>query len=137
MVTLSVILFSFVSNISLAQTNTATVSTDKLDYAPGSTVIISGSGFAPFETVALLVEHVGTDPIGTDPQYHLPWTTIAKSDGTIESSWDIPIDGDAYGASYKLTADGQSSLRHAETFFSDGSTVNQWADATVPAQWKN
>lgn len=40
---------------------TATIATDQPDYAPGSTVIISGTGWQPGETVTLQVIH---DPTG-------------------------------------------------------------------------
>src|SRR5258708_38295831 len=41
--------------ISSILTLDATVSTDKADYAPGSTVIITGSGFVSSETITLQV----------------------------------------------------------------------------------
>ena len=39
-------------------TQTAAVSTDLLDYPPGSTAIITGTGFQPGETVAVCVKPV-------------------------------------------------------------------------------
>src|SRR5213594_4937521 len=41
----------------------ATVATDKLDYAPGQTVVITGSGWEPGETVVLILhEEPQLDP---------------------------------------------------------------------------
>ena len=99
---------------------TATITTDLEDYPPGATVIITGSGFQAGENVILLVEHVGEDPTGTDPETHQPWVVIADGDGNVLSSWDVPIDGDALGATFLLTADGETSGLHAEWTFTDG-----------------
>jgi hypothetical protein len=99
---------------------TATITTDLEDYPPGSTVIITGSGFQPGENVTLLVEHVGEDPDGTDPETHQPWTVVADGEGNVLTSWYVPIDGDALGATFLLTADGETSGLHAEWTFKDG-----------------
>ena len=116
-----VLIAAFAGMAMMAQAQ-ATVQTDSLDYAPGETALITGSGFQPGETVTLLVEHVGEEPTGTDPQYHKPWDVVADGDGNITSSWDVPTDGDALGATFLLTADGQSSLTHAEWIFTDANT---------------
>ena len=102
-----------------AQTSTPTVSTDKLDYPPGANAIITGKGFQPNEAVTLQVIHVGEDSMGTDGQHHQPWTISADAYGNISSQWTVPSDGDALGATFKLTADGQISLLHAEWIFTD------------------
>ncbi|MFE3849264.1 beta strand repeat-containing protein, partial [Flavobacterium sp. LB3P45] len=110
----------------------ATVSTDLLDYPPGSTAIITGFGFQAGEKVILLVEHVGVEPAGTDPQYHQPWTIVADSIGNIATSWYVPTvaEGDALGATFLLTADGQNGA-HAEWTFTDA--ANDVATVTVAA----
>ncbi|MDN3656661.1 hypothetical protein QWZ08_13535, partial [Ferruginibacter paludis] len=100
----------------------ATIKTDLLDYPPGSTAIITGTGFQPGETVTLQVIHVGDDPLGTDAAYHQPFTTVADNSGNVSSSWDVPTDGDALGATFLLTADGGSSGLHAEWTFTDANT---------------
>ena len=102
-----------------------TVTTDLLDYSPGSTAIITGAGFQAGETVTLLVEHVGEEPVGTDPQYHQPWTVVADSLGSFTSSWYVPTvaQGDALGATLLLTADGNTSLLHAEWTFTDAQQI--------------
>ncbi|SEG48301.1 beta strand repeat-containing protein, partial [Flavobacterium urumqiense] len=109
----------------------ATVSTDLLDYRPGSTAIITGSGFQAGETVILLVEHVGEEPAGTDPQYHQPWTVVADSIGNIQTSWYVPTveEGDALGATFLLTADSQSGA-HAQWTFTDAGNAND-GDGTI------
>src|SRR4051812_37670609 len=82
------------------QTSTATISTDQQDYPPGSTVIISGSGFKAFEDVTLQIKHDEADSMGTDPQYHQPWTVTTNADGNVSSTWTVPSDGDALGATF-------------------------------------
>ncbi|MEO5651110.1 MAG: MBG domain-containing protein, partial [Ginsengibacter sp.] len=109
----------------------ATITTDLLDYPPGSTAIINGTGFQPGETVTLQVVHTDGDSLGTDPQYHQPFTAIANVNGNVSSSWFVPNDGDALGATLLLTADGVSSGRHAETTFTDA--IN-FKDETLSAQ---
>ena len=103
----------------------ATVLTDLLDYPPGSTAIITGSGFQAGETVILLVEHVGEEPMGTDPQYHQPWIVVADSIGNIATSWYVPTveEGDALGATLLLTADGQTA-GHAKSTFTNTARMN-------------
>ena len=114
-----VIINLFFTGVAFGQ---ATVSTDLLDYPPGATAIITGSGFQAGETVTLLVVHTGDNPLGTDEEYHQPWTVLADGSGNIETSYYIPTveEGDALGATFLLTADGQTSLLHAEWIFTDG-----------------
>ena len=65
----------------------AEVITDQEDYSPGATAIITGSGFAPGETVVLQVLHAdGTPPTGAD---HDPWNVIADEDGAFTTSWHV------------------------------------------------
>jgi hypothetical protein len=98
----------------------ATIKTDLLDYPPGSTAIITGTGFQAGETVTLQVVHVGEDPSGTDAQYHQPWTVIAGDNGNVAATWWVPDDGDALGATFNLTAVGLSSGLQAAWEFTDG-----------------
>src|SRR5688572_15685773 len=76
----------------------AVVATDKLDYPPGDTVLISGTGFAPMEEITLLVEHMDSGLVITDSVVHQPWQVFADADGNFFSSWIIPLDGDEAGA---------------------------------------
>ena len=94
-----------------------TITTDKLDYPPGSTVIISGTGFQANETVQLQVLHIDANGNNSTEPQHQPWTVTADGSGNVASQWDL--DEDALGATFKLTADGLTSGRHAETTFTD------------------
>ena len=91
-----------------------TVKTDKSDYAPGETVIISGSNWQPGESVNLLVEH--NFFVDHPDEFK---TVIADSsgdifwDGYVVQEWDL-------GEIFTLTATGQSSGLNAETKFTDG-----------------
>jgi hypothetical protein len=113
----TIIMSFFVTAISLftitasaqSSSDTATVRTDLQDYPPGATVYITGTGFAAGEEVGLQVVHVGSDPDGTDPEHHQLWHTTADGNGNISSTWTVPVEGDALGASFKLTADGHTS----------------------------
>src|SRR5438874_8241772 len=49
-----------------------TVATDKQDYQPGETAVITGSGFQPREQVRLQVLHTDGTP-NTAPE-HQPWS---------------------------------------------------------------
>lgn len=101
----------------------ATVSTDKADYAPGETALISGSGFAAGEDVTLQVAHVtGETEAGAG---HESWTVVADESGSISSSWYVNPD-DSLGATLLLTAVGASGAS-AEWTFTDGP-----ADPTDP-----
>src|SRR5258706_3919530 len=117
LLSLTVFTFSSLPNLANGQ---ATISTDLLDYPPGSTAIITGSGFQPGETVTLQVLH---EPTGgddaTDPS-HQPWTVVADADGNVSSTWLVPSDADELGATLKLTAVGESSGLQAEEVFTDG-----------------
>lgn len=90
----------------------ATVQTDQSDYAPGTAVAITGSGWTAGETVTLqLVESPLIDS-------HGPLTTVADANGNIFNDQFVP---DAYDVSVRfyLTAVGQSSLQQAQTSFTD------------------
>ncbi|HEV8285639.1 MAG TPA: T9SS type A sorting domain-containing protein [Chitinophagaceae bacterium] len=134
LMTVSVTALSLVSSFVNAQTTTATLTSDQQDYAPGSVATLTGTGFTPGETVTLQVIHVGEDPDGTDPQYHEPWTVVADENGNFVTTWNVPVDGDALGASFKATADGQSSGLHAETFFTDANDLNIFASNCTTAK---
>ena len=94
------------------------IATDKQDYALGETVSIEGWDWTPGETVRLQVLH--TDEQGDNElPSHQPWEVIADSTGYITATWDIAPDGDEGGASLVLTAEGLTSLAHAEVTFTD------------------
>ncbi|HEY0461087.1 MAG TPA: hypothetical protein VGC97_18270 [Pyrinomonadaceae bacterium] len=99
----------------------ASVTTDRSDYQIGDTAIITGSGFLANESVRLQVAHVsGTGELSGG---HDPWFVTADSNGNISSTWYVDPD-DSLGATFLLTADGQSSFLHAEHTFTDNVGVN-------------
>src|SRR5215217_8429840 len=105
------ILLFLLTNASFAQTLT----TDKSDYAPGTTCTLTGSGFAAGEEVSLQVLHAdGTPDTGED---HDAWPITAGDDGGFTATWHVCTD-DCVGALLRATAD-QASGAHAEVLFTD------------------
>jgi len=110
-----------------------TVTTDKLDYPIGATVVIGGSGWQPGETVTLQV----TDNLSpTDPNEvaHAPWDVVADADGNISSTWIV--DEDADNLTLTLTAHGNSSGLDALTNFTDANPsarLDQCANDPAPS----
>ncbi len=102
----------------------AVVATDLADYAPADTALISATGYQPGETVEFQVLHIdGTPNTGNG---HDPWFVTDGSpedldglvDGNVDTSWFVDPD-DSLGATFELTASGQSSGLVATTFFTD------------------
>ncbi|WP_223543571.1 DUF5801 repeats-in-toxin domain-containing protein [Pseudomonas sp. GL-B-12] len=103
--------------------NTPFVTTDLKDYAPGSTAIITASGFAAGSTVTLEVDHAigaGADGVwGTSDDVldtntgegHEPWSVTdggagdldGQVNGSVTTSWYVNPD-DSAGATFLLTA---------------------------------
>ena len=113
-----------------AQTN-ATVTTDQSDYPPGSTVNITGSGFAPGETVQLQVLNItDTNDVGGE---HAPWNVTADTNGNINATWYVTAD--EANMTLQLTATGLSSGLVAQTTFADSigipTSVGQANSATA------
>jgi uncharacterized repeat protein (TIGR01451 family) len=88
----------------------ATLKTDKPDYTPGETVIITGTGWEPGETVSLLLQEV--------PRTHEERTLTATADasGNIFNNEFQPEEHDL-GVRFYLTASGQAL--QAQTTFTD------------------
>jgi len=119
-VAMSMMLVAFLfSSSSFGQ---ATVATNAPDYPFGATVYISGSGWTPGETVTLRVTHNPTQPSDATDPAHQPWNVVADGTGHITATWTM--DADAYGASFLLTAHGNTSLQNAQTTFTDNFTVD-------------
>jgi hypothetical protein len=121
------------------------VNTNKPNYQPGDTALITGSGFLPNETIQLQVVHIDdTDEAGQGGAGHEPWYVTADSFGNFTSEWFVNPD-DSAGAMFRLTAVGLSSGLVAETIFTDGSAnldtcANGPVNAPVPctgASWEN
>ena len=101
-------------------TTAASMTTDQSDYQPGSTALISGSGFWANELVTLQVAHVdGT----TGGEGHDPWTVLADGNGNFTTTWYVDPD-DSVGSAFLLTATGASSGFKASTTFTDNIGVN-------------
>jgi hypothetical protein len=96
----------------------ATIRTDKFDYQPGETALITGTGFAPGENVTLQVAHANGL---VDGDGHAPFTVLADGSGNIDSQWFVNPD-DSSGATFILTAVGETSGRKALTIFTDAVT---------------
>src|SRR2546430_1847098 len=92
----------------------ATVASDKPDYAPGQTVVITGSGWEPGETVNLVLYE--------DPAVDLPLqlTAVADANGDFMNA-DFIVDVFDLGVTFTLTATGDPSGLTAETTFTDAS----------------
>ncbi|HLO91712.1 MAG TPA: hypothetical protein VK172_11155, partial [Lentimicrobium sp.] len=103
------------------------VATDKGDYYPGETVIITGSGWEAGETVELLIEHTFS--------YHPDETfyTIADSLGEIYYD-EYVIAPDELNELFFLTAFGETSNCMSTCTFTDG---NKIGSVTVSAQTPN
>lgn len=111
-VLVAVLLLSAMTAVASAQWLTQ----DRADYAPGETATLTGSGFAPGESVVLQVLHATATPdSGAD---HEPWPVVADESGRFVTSWHVCED-DCVGESLLATADGQTSSLHAETAFMD------------------
>jgi hypothetical protein len=91
----------------------ATVTTDNSSYAPGETVLLSGSGFAPNETVRVVIheEPVTHADISLDIQ--------ADANGGFTNKPVYLVEQHDGGVTFYLTATGVSSGRTAQTVFTD------------------
>jgi hypothetical protein len=98
-----------------------TVSTDKLDYRPGETVIISGSGFGGDTSVTLQVTHIGAVDSAAYFGAHDPWD-VPVTNGSFSAVW--VVDEDSVGATLLLTAVGSPSGAAASTTFTDSAAAN-------------
>jgi N-acetylneuraminic acid mutarotase len=93
----------------------ATIKTDAPDYAPGTPVIMTGTGWKPSETVSLYMVATPTTA-DTAPLT----TTAADGGGNIMYGMWAPDQTDL-GARFYLTAVGATSGAQAQNTFTDGS----------------
>ena len=115
----------FVSNFLI----TKTLKTNKLDYLPGETVVITGYGFLPYETVEIYITHI--EPNLPNPiHYHEPWFVYANENGHISTSWYV--NNEELNTTLLLSAAGQTSGFCAETIFTDGDH-DGFVSATISA----
>src|SRR5690242_2686853 len=103
----------------------ATVTTDREDYAPGDSVIVTGSGWEPGESVMLLFHEEVDPPIHPDRTL----TAVADSEGAIANA-EYAIDEEDVNVRFVLTATGQTSGRTAQTTFTDGNKTTFSTTAT-------
>src|SRR5262245_22936115 len=112
-----------VENLEARLAPAALVWTDKNDYAPGSTALISGSGYAAGEAIHLEVLRIDGVPEGSGDN---PWTITdggqgdldGVADGKFQTTWYVDP---AYATDQTLTATatGLSSGLIAQTVFTD------------------
>jgi hypothetical protein len=91
--------------------SSATVTTDKTDYLPGETVIITGTGWLAGETVALLLDR------DNDAPDQFLYATVDQN-GEFTNRELVIQDSDLY-VIFLLTATGQTSGYTAQTTFTD------------------
>src|SRR5258706_8946468 len=98
----------------LVESSQASVTTDVLDYPPGRTVIITGKGWQPSETVDMVVHE--------EPETHADsaLSSTADSQGSFTNTDFAPAPPDL-GRNFTITAKGQASGRTAQTPFSNAS----------------
>ena len=94
----------------------AEIFTDQLDYQPGDTVFVVGSGFAPGEIVFLQV--IEADGGNLSGPWGEPWTALADQDGNVLTTWEVCPE-ECFEAVLHLMALGETSNEFAETFFTD------------------
>lgn len=99
---------------------TAAVRSDKSDYHPGETAVITGYGFGPNEEVTLQVVHANG---GANGSGHDPFFTTADTAGRILATWFVDPD-DSQGSKFLVSASGRNTGRRASTVF--------WDDGTIP-----
>ncbi|HEV8355772.1 MAG TPA: hypothetical protein VGQ17_03295, partial [Gemmatimonadales bacterium] len=117
-------------------TSTARIHTDRLDYAPGDTVTMIGSGWAPGETVTITLHE---DPLLEQDN---SWTVVADGSGNFTDTMFAPDQLDL-GTRFVLTADGGTSGMRAQATFTDAgkfwagclstvwTTAGNWASSAV------
>jgi preprotein translocase subunit SecB len=114
----------------------ATVTTDKDDYPPGATAIITGENFDPGEIIELQVLH--TDGIPNTGGGHEPWQVTDGGegdldgivDGNFETTWYVNPD-DSANSAFELTATGLSSGEIATHNFTDSTIFAENFDPTT------
>jgi hypothetical protein len=106
----------------LSNSGPPTISSDQTDYAPGSTVTLSGSNWQPGEAVRIVVnDNVGqTWSYGTD--------VAADTDGLITNQFQLPA---SFVASYLVTAMGASSGVATTTFTDSAYNLDQCTNGGV------
>ncbi len=102
------------------------LTTDKPDYLPGDTVLFTGAGWAPGDTVTITVHE--------DPQWSNPDRTVsavADANGNLRSH-DFIVQQRDFGVTFTATAVGNPSGLVAQMTFTDG-TITSVSNTAVLA----
>jgi hypothetical protein len=95
-----------------------TLTTDKPDYLPGDTVLFSGTGWAPNDTVTITIHE---DPQWSNPDRTV--TAVVDGNGNL-SSHDFVVQPRDFGVTFTATAVGNPSGLVAQTTFTDGNATS-------------
>ncbi len=121
----------------LSEIETLTVTTDKLDYAPGETATITVTGVTEGAEVVLEINDDPSDPGDDgDADIYQPFSVTdggagdadGLANGTIVASWYVPTNGDPNNATLNLLATEVGSGATGTTTFTDsaGSYSIKW-----------
>lgn len=89
-----------------------TMATDRLDYAPGDTVLITGAGWQPNESISLMLTRDSAAPDTTS------WNVVADTlGGFLDRTYEVK-DTDL-GRSFQLIATGAATADTAQGMFTD------------------
>ncbi|NOT32013.1 MAG: hypothetical protein HOP15_16325 [Planctomycetes bacterium] len=122
----SLLCAAFVPSGASAQT---VLTSDQAVYTPGSNAELTGSGFAPDESVTLQVVHADGSP-STGPE-HAPWSVAADAGGGFVTTWLTCMD-DCVGQLLQATANGVSSGSPAGTTFANHVCGNGVVTSVTP-----
>ncbi|MBI3602515.1 MAG: filamentous hemagglutinin N-terminal domain-containing protein, partial [Candidatus Omnitrophica bacterium] len=103
----------------------ASLATDLIDYNPGETATIMGSGWKPGETVSLVIQP------GKPDLQNITLTAVADANGNFSIS-GFTLQQEDFGVAFSLTGTGQSSGLAAQAAFTDTTGV-----ASVTGNWGN
>src|SRR5579872_5177003 len=97
----------------------AMVATNRSDYAPGSTAIITASGFAIGEKVQVQV--VNADGTDAGAAAHQAWDVTAGPNGSIQTTWYVG--SSEHGKTLDVIVTGLVSQETATSTFTDSADV--------------
>ena len=124
------------ATLAAGNTSTAKIWTDALDYTPGQTVTIHGSGWAAGEAVTITLHE---DPL---LEQDSSWVAVSDGFGNLTSAVFAPDQNDI-GTRFVLTADGGTSGMRAQATFTDAgkfwvgcastdwNTANNWSTSAT------
>ena len=97
-----------------------TVTTDEMDYAPGETVLITGTGFTGDVYVALTIFHPGLDP--NHPHNTITWNEEVDENGNFSATWivdDLELNTTLILSAQGLDANQVATANYDVTTFTD------------------